>query len=347
MAKEISLLLGLLIFAFTVTSILIVPFINLLYRFRWQRRRQQTKDFLNRPTPIFNRFHRHKAGVPVGGGFLIVGLVAAMFAVLFPVLKRLGITITANFPMKEEINIIFLTFTSFALLGLYDDLRKFFQIEKTGFFGLRMRHKLAIQSALALLISFLLFINLQIDIFYIPFVGVFNLGWWFVPLSAGIIVFFTNAVNITDGLDGLAGGILMIALFAFWVLSASILDTPLSIFIALWIGALTAFLYFNIHPARLMMGDVGALSFGATLAVIGILLGKTMALLVIGGLFVAELLSSLVQMLAKQWAGRKILPVAPLHLWLQLSGWEEPKIVFRAWLAALMLALFGLWLAII
>ncbi|HCQ92797.1 TPA: hypothetical protein DIU13_02330 [Candidatus Beckwithbacteria bacterium] len=140
---------------------------------------------------------------------------------------------------------------------------------------------------------------------------------------------------------------MMVALFAFWYLSASILDTPLSFFLALWLGSLIAFLYFNVFPARIWLGDVGALSFGATFAVVGLLLGKVMALIVIGGIFVAEILSSLVQLVGKKFLGRKVFPVSPIHLWLQLIGWEESKIVNRAYLASIMLAIFGVWLAVI
>jgi len=347
MNQTMALFLGLLIFSFIVTSICLVPFINLLYRFRMTRKKQKTKDFLDKPTPIFDRFHQHKAGTPVGGGFLIVIIVSLLFALLFPLGKYLGVFVTYVYPIKEELNIIFFTFLSFALLGLYDDIMKFFNFSKTGFFGLRMRYKFLIQWILAFIIAVLLYQNLQISIFYIPFIGVFDLGFLYIPLAAFIIVSFTNAVNITDGLDGLATGLLMICLFSFWLLSASILDTPLSFFISLWIGSLIAFLYFNIYPARVWLGDVGALSFGATLAVVGLLLGKVMALIIIGGIFVAEIFSSLLQILFKKFKKKKIFQVAPLHLLLQLKGWEEPKIVMRAWLAGIMLAVFGVWLAVI
>jgi len=342
-----ALFLGLLIFSFIVTSTFIVPFISLLYKYRLTRRRQLTKDFQDKPTPIFDKFHKHKVGTPVGGGFLVVCVVSLLFACLFPLGKYLGVFVTHVYPIADEINIIFFTFLSFALLGLYDDIMKFFNFSKTGFFGLRMRHKLIIQWILGFIISLLLYQNLKIDIFYIPFIGVFNLSWVYIPVTAFIIVSFANAVNITDGLDGLASGVLMICLFAFWLLSASILDTPLSFFIALWLGSLTAFLYFNIYPARIWLGDVGSLSFGATLAVVGLLLGKVMALVVIGGIFTVEILSSLIQLLSKKFRKKKAFPVAPLHLWLQLKGWEEPKIIMRAWLAAIMLAIFGVWLAVI
>lgn len=347
MHQSMALFLGLLIFSFITTSICLIPFINLLYRLKMTRKFQKTKDFQNKPTPIFDRFHKHKTGTPVGGGFLIITIVSLLFALLFPLGEYLGVFVTHVYSITDEINIIFFTFLSFALLGLYDDFMKFFQFRKSGFFGLRMRHKFIIQWILAFVISLLLYQNLKIDIFYIPFIGVFKISWFFIPISAFIIVSFANAVNITDGLDGLAAGLLMICLFAFWILSASILDTPLSFFISLWIGCLIAFLYFNVYPARVWLGDVGSLSFGATLAVVGILLGKIMALVVIGGVFVVELLSSLTQLLSKRFFDKKLFRVAPFHLWLQLIGWEEPKIIMRAWLAGIMLAIFGVWLALI
>jgi phospho-N-acetylmuramoyl-pentapeptide-transferase len=108
-----------------------------------------------------------------------------------------------------------------------------------------------------------------------------------------------------------------------------------------------SFLYFNVYPARIMMGDVGALSFGATLAVVGLLLGKVPALLVIGFIFVVEVATSLIQLLSKKFRKKKVFPAAPFHLTLQSYGWEEPKIVQRAWLVQIMLTLFGVWLAVV
>ena len=342
-----ALLLGLLIFSFVITSISLVPFINLLYKLKFTRKDQVTKDAFGKRTPIFDKFHAHKQGTPVGGGFLVISMVTLLFFLLFPLAKYLGVFVTHVYPIKEELHIIFFTFVSFGLLGLYDDIMKFFKFDKSGFFGLRMRHKFIIQWILAFIISSLLFFNLKIDILHVPFFGTFHLGWVYLPFAASVIVAFTNAVNITDGLDGLAGGVMMIALFAFWFLSASILDTPLSFFLALWLGSLIAFLYFNVYPARIWLGDVGALAFGATFAVVGLLLGKVMALIVIGGIFVAEILSSLLQLLSKKFRKKKLFPAAPFHLWLQLIGWEEPKIVTRAILASIMLAVFGVWLAVI
>jgi len=139
----------------------------------------------------------------------------------------------------------------------------------------------------------------------------------------------------------------MISLFGLWFLSASILDVPLSLFLSLWIGSLVSFLYFNVFPARMFMGDVGALAFGATLGVVGLLLGKVVALGIIGFVFVFEVATSLMQIVSRKVWKRKLFPAAPFHLTLQAHGWEEPKIVQRVWLMQIMLTLFGVWLAVI
>jgi len=343
-----ALLLGLLLFSFIVTSITIVPFINLLYRLKFQRADQVTRDAFGKKTPIFDKFHSQKAGTPVGGGLLVIALVSILFATILPILGFLGIEVTSVYQSAQaEINILFFTFLSFSLLGLYDDVKKFFGFNQSGFFGMRMRVKLFLQIILAVIVSYMMYFSLGISILHIPFIGTFQLGIFFIPFATFVIVAFANAVNITDGLDGLASGILLISLFGLWFLSASILDIPLSIFIAMWLGSLISFLYFNVFPARLFMGDVGSLSFGATLAVIGLLLGKTVALIIIGFIFVLEISSSAMQLLSKKYLGKKIIPATPFHLFLQYHGWEEPKIVQRAWLVQIMLTLFGVWLAVI
>lgn len=340
------LFLGLLLFSFLTTSILVVPFINLLYRLKFQRRHQTTLDFQNKRTKIFDKFHAKKQGTPVGGGLLIILSVCLLFLILFPTLKMARIFISSNYRIDHELGIIFFSFISFGLLGLYDDIHKFFGFSKTGFFGLRMRHKLILQIVLATVISLLIYFQLGINFIYLPFLGAISLGLLFIPISTVIIVTFANFFNITDGLDGLSCGLLMISLFAFWILSSTSLDTPISLFLSLWLGALIAFLYFNIYPARIWLGDVGSLSFGATFAVIAILLGKIVPLIIVGSPFIIEGLSSAFQILSKKYFGRKIFPAAPIHLTLQHLGWEEPKIVLRAWLAGIILAIFGLWLGL-
>ena len=337
-------LLGFLLFSFTVNAALIVPFINLLYSLKFQRPGRGTTDFMGSVNSIFNKLHKKKAGTPVGGGLLIIIATSVLFTGVVGMLRLVGADIQSVYNYHQEINVIFATFILFGLLGLYDDIIKFFG-KNTQLVGISWRHKLLAQIVIGLGIGWYMYHTIGISIINIPYFGVVNLGWFFVPFSSFIIVAFSNAVNVTDGLDGLAGGLLMITLFALIILATSILDTPITLFIALWLGGILAFLYFNTYPARITMGDVGALSFGATLAVIGLLLGKIIAVTVIGSFFVLEIASSSIQMFGKRFLGRRLLPLSPVHLWLQSIGWEETKIVSRAWLAGIILALFGLWLA--
>ncbi len=332
--------------SFVFNFTLIIPFINLLYQLKFQRASQITRDAFDKRTLIFDRFHKKKVGIPVGGGILLILTTLFMFVFFLFLFVVLGKEITSNYQsIISEVKILLFTFVSFAFLGLYDDLSKIFLWKDDSFFGLRLRHKLIIESLLALIISFWIYRELKVDIINIPFFGVYKISFFYILFSTFIIIAFANAVNITDGLDGLATGVLMIALLSFWVISRAILDTPLLVFIAVWLGGLIAFLYFNIYPARLFLGDTGALSFGATLAVIGLLLGKNFSLPIIGGIFVIEIFTSLIQLLSKKFLKKKAFAVAPFHLWLQLRGWEEPKIVMRAWLISVMLAVFGLMVA--
>jgi phospho-N-acetylmuramoyl-pentapeptide-transferase len=342
-----AILLGMLLFSWLVSSVLFIPFIKLLYQWRFQRMNQKTVDIFDKRTPIFDKFHQKKAGTPVGGGLLVIILTTILFPVMLLLLKYFWVPVTSVYPLMSEIKILLFTFISFGILGLVDDAKKTFIWMKNDFFGLRLRHKLIFEIIIAVITSYWLFQDLKISIFYIPLIGVIHMGWWFLPFSAFVIIAFANAFNITDGLDGLASGILLIALTAFWIISASILDTPLSVFIALWIGSLLAFLYFNIFPARIFLGDVGSLSFGATLAVVSLILGKATVLLVVGGIFVLEVTSSFIQLVSKKYFHRKVFAAAPLHLWLQYYGWPEPKIVMRFWILAVVMAIFGLWLALL
>ncbi len=332
--------------AFILNFALIFPFIHLLYRVKMQRRVQTTKDAFNNTTPIFDRLHNHKQGTPVGGGILVIVTTVLLYAVFLIAAFIFKKPMQANYPaFGSEIKIILFTFIGFALLGVYDDLSKMFRWEQTHFFGLRLRHKLILETILALVASYWLFMELKIDIMHVPFFGVYKLGWWYIPFATFVIVAFSNAVNITDGLDGLSSGVLMIALVAYWAIARSIIDMPTALFVGIWLGGLVAFLYFNIYPARIMLGDSGALSFGATFAVIGLVLGKAFALPMIGGVFVLEITTSLLQLLSKKFRKKKLFKVAPFHLYLQNRGWEEPKIVMRLWLLAILFALCGLMVA--
>lgn len=341
-----SIFLFALFTSFIINFALIIPFINLLYKLKLQRVKQETKDAFNKRTPIFDSFHQKKAGTPVGGGLLIIVTTLLLYLGFLLSLLFSDVKIASNYPnMVSEIKIILFTFVFFSFLGLYDDLAKILVLDKNSFFGLRMRHKLLIEIVLSAIVAYWLYAELKIDFINVPFFGVFHIGGWFMLFAIFVIVSFANAVNITDGLDGLATGVLTIALTGFWVISNSIVDTPTLLFIAIWIGGLIAFLYFNVYPSRIFLGDTGSLSFGATFAVIGLILGKNFSLIIIGGIFVIEITTSLLQLLSKKYRHKKIFPVAPLHLWLQLRGWEEPKIVMRAWVVSAMLVIFGLMVA--
>lgn len=347
--SSLPLSLGLIIFSFLVNSVIIIPFIDLLYKLHLTRRVEAPKKG---KVPLFDKLHDIKAGTPVGGGVLIIVMVSLLFAILFPLSSRLGVFIHTAYNLKSELIVIFFTFVSFGLLGLFDDLIKMFGKPTQGilglWFGIRRWHKFALQWVLGFAVGYMIYSYLGINIIHIPLIGtVYKLGFWYVPFAAFVIVAFTNAFNITDGLDGLASGLLIICLGAFGIIAAGNLDTPLSLFIGLWLGALAAFLYFNIWPARIFLGDAGALSFGASLGVIGLLTGSIVALVVIGGIFVIEIASSAIQIIGWKIFKKPIFPLAPIHHSFLAIGWEEPKIVMRAWIAGLILAIFGLWLATI
>lgn len=319
---------------------LLIPFIDFLYNIKLRRVSQKTKDLFNKRTPIFDKFHDWKAGTPTGGGILVIAIVCLLTVLFYG--------ITGSNVYGWQIFVLIFSFISFGALGLYDDFRKVVVSDaQNAFFGLRFRHKFIIQLILAFIIAAIFYYQLGYSFINITGLGPIEVGIFFIPFAAFVIVSFVNAVNITDGLDGLAAGLVLICLIAFLAMTATNLDSSLGIFISVLLGALGAFLYFNIYKSRIIMGDVGALSLGAALAVIGLLTGKTLALAVIGGVFVLEVASSLIQIISKKYFDRRVFPVAPFHLYLQKRGWEEPKIVMRAWLVGFFFAAVGLFLAFI
>lgn len=331
-------LLGLTILSSFITGVLLIPFIDFLYKIKLRRANQKTRDPFNRLTPVFDKLHSWKAGTPFGGGILIILVVSVLTLWAY---GMFGITIKL-----WELFVLLFSFIGFGLLGLYDDLKKLVGDEST-FWGLRFRHKIFIQCALSLIVSYVLYTKLGYTFIFIHGFGLASLGFLFIPFAAFVIIAFANAVNIADGLDGLASGLMLICLGAFLAITSTQLDEFLGVFVAILMGSVAAFLYFNIYKARLWLGDVGSMSLGAVLAVIGLLTGKTIAVAFIGGVFVLEVGSSLLQLLSKRFLGRKLFSVSPLHLYFQQKGWEEPKIVMRAWLLGVMFAILGLYLAFI
>ncbi len=350
-ARFLPLGLGLTIFSFFISVLCFVPFIDFLYKKKFLRLKQGKKG-LGKKASLFDKLHDKKAGTPTGGGILVVLFTSVCFFLLFPFASRMGVFIRSTFDFKTELFVILFTFIGFGILGFLDDYLKIFGKPRPGnlgaLFGLTRKQKFALQWVLGFIIAWILYTKFGIHILNIPmFDRVLDLGILYVPFAAFVIVAFANAVNITDGLDGLVTGLLVICLFAFNVIAANNLDIPLSTFIAIWSGSLLAFLYFNVNPARIIMGDVGAHAFGAALAVIGLITGNLIALVVIGGIFVIEEASSAIQIFGWKVLKRPIFPLAPLHHTLEAIGWEEPKIVMRAWIAGVLLALLGLWLATI
>lgn len=346
----LPLALGLVIFSFLITSIAVVPFIDLLFKLKLIRKKEG--DAKGKKVSLFDKLHDKKAGTPVGGGILLILITTILFGILMPSISRLGVFIHSNFNLKYELLVIFFTFLGFGILGLVDDLVNMFGKPKRGelgsVFGITRKQYFALQWILGLTIGFMLYRLLGIQILHIPIFDLtINLGIFYIPFAAFIIVLFTNAFNVTDGLDGLSSGLLMIYLFAYVIIAAGSLDTPLFLFISLWLGSIIAFLYFNVWPARIFLGDAGALSFGAMIAVIGLILGNVATLFIVGGIFLIEVMSSAIQILGYKFLKRKIFPIAPIHHTFLAMGWEEPKIVMRAWLLGIMLAVFGLWLATI
>lgn len=333
-------LLGLIIVSFFLTSILLVPFIDLLFKLRSNYLMNSTTKVVSTKsdTPIHDALMKKDFFTPVGGGILIIPVVILLTALVFVVLKK---------EFTSQIYAIFFALLSFGLLGLVDDLRHIFSTSLGKFHGLSSKIILIFQIIFAAITALILYFQVGLNNIFIPIVGNLVLGWIYIPMAIFAIVAFSNAYNISDGLDGLSTGLLTICLFAFLTLAHSVFDNSLAIFTGIWIGALIAYLYFNVYPARVYLGDAGAFGFGATLAVIGLLSGKILGLAVIGGVYIIILLSSLIQILSKKFFKRKIIPVAPIHMYFKYIGWEEPKIVIRFWLAGAILAIFGLWLALL
>lgn len=330
-------LLGLLLLSFVVTAFFMVPFIDLLFylKRRFEKRSKATKKS---ETPIHDQLMRADETTPSGAGILLILILVSL---------SIGYTFFNPAVDKVSLKILLFTLLSFGSLGLMDDIRLIVTRRKGKFLGLGRKKMLIIQAVLASIVASMLYFMAGFNNLYISGLGNFVIGLGYIPLATFVIMSFANAYNISDGLDGLSAGLLIICLFAFLALTSQSLDLTLASFIGIWIGSLFAFLYFNVWPARIFLGDAGALSFGATLAVVGLLTGKILALAIIGGMFVIIVSSSFLQIISKKILKKKILPVSPIHMYFKYIGWEEAKIVVRFWLAQGMFAILGLWIALL
>lgn len=331
-------LLGLILLSFVMTSFFMVPFIDLLFFLKRKFEKIEPEKRSSEEYPIHSQLMKADETTPHGGGIPLI-LILILLSLIY-----------ANFTSNKDINslkILLFTLASFGCLGLIDDIKWLVTKRRGKFLGLGRLHILLIQVILAVTASLMIYFLIGLNNIYITGLGNFVIGPWYIPLATFVIVIFSNAYNISDGLDGLSTGLLVICLFALLALAQATLNLTLASFIGIWIGSLFAYLYFNVWPARIYLGDAGALAFGATLAVVGLLTGKTLALGIIGGVYMIILLSSAVQIFSKKYFGRKIFPVAPIHMYLKYIGWEEPKIVTRFWLAQGLFAILGLWIALL
>jgi phospho-N-acetylmuramoyl-pentapeptide-transferase len=274
--------------------------------------------------------HTIKAGTPTMGGMLMV-LVVMFLAMAM----RIEDAYTLS-PMLALVGV--------GILGAIDD----FVNARTGV-GMRGRWKLVWQTVVALLAAFYVQRHFDITAINIPLVGeVVVGGLFFFLFMAFVIVGVSNAVNLTDGLDGLAGGVLIFSFVAYLLIALiaipeqNVLAKPnLAIFCALMVGALMGFLWFNVHPAQLFMGDSGALSMGATLAVVASISGQLPLLAVIGVVFLAVIMSVVLQVISFRLRGRRIFRMAPLQHHFELVGWAEEKITLRFWIVSALAGLLG------
>ncbi len=320
-----------------ITGVLAVPFINLLYKLRFQRQREYLKS-TGQPVALIDRLHETKVGTPAAGGLLVIFTAAILGFVVYQF---------TSFKLNWTISILAITFALFGLLGFYDDLRKFLEAPNSGIWGIRARSKLGVQLLFSLLIGYLLYHYMGFNSIRFPFGFDLNLGIWYVPFAALVITTMSNAFNITDGLDGLAGGLLLIALSAFMYLSVVFATADVVVFIAILIGSLISYLYFNIYPARFIMGDTGALALGAALGVIGLISHNVFVLPIIGGVFIVEMISSLVQIISLKLRHQKVFLIAPLHHHFEAKGWNETKVTMRFWLFGIIFAFLGIWVALL
>ena len=308
-----------ILLTFALVVILMPPFILVLRRLGFGKRIREEGPGT----------HMVKEGTPTMGGVLMIAVVSAA-AVLFHVVGQ------NDFLGPQTIAPI-LTLLFIGGLGTFDDY-----LNSTTGEGIRIRQKLIWQVAASLFIAYQIQSTYAIHSLTVPFIGDVPIEpWAYVFFAAFTIVATSNGVNFTDGLDGLAGGTLIFAFVAYMIIALLGGQTNLAILCALLIGALLGFLWFNVHPAQIFMGDSGSLAMGATLAVVSLITGQILLLPLIGLIFVLEAASDVIQIGSYKLTGKRVFKMAPLHIHFELSGWDEEKITMRFWIIAVLAAMLG------
>jgi len=338
---QISRILGLAALSFVVAFLFTPLLTRFLYKYR------AGKQIRTEGAPIFQQMHQKKAGTPTMGG-LLIWLTIVFLALLFWGLDKMGfnsIITKLNFLNRSQTLLPLGALVASAIVGFIDDLLGVMKVGSKGG-GLQMRHRLIIYTAIASFGAWWFFSKLDWSTVHIPFVGNFDIGWWYILVFIFILVATSFSVNETDGLDGLAGGTLLTAFGAYGVIAYSQGHFDLAAFCGVTIGALVAFLWFNIYPARFFMGDTGAMSLGVTLGIIAMLTNQFMLLPLIGFFLMIESLSVIIQFLSKKLRhGKKVFISAPIHHHLEAKGWPETKVTMRFWIISWVMATLGLVIA--
>ena len=318
---EIIRVLVLTSIAFLVAIAWTPVLIRLLKRFKMGKSIRTEAE-----APIFAKLHAKKAGTPTMGGLLIwitVLVLAVVFyygSALFPEGSFFS---HLNFLSRGETLLPLGALVASAIVGFVDDYFNVKGIGKGGG-GLRMRHRLFIYTAIALVGAWWFRVKLDWDLLHVPFVGDFNIGFWYLPFFLLVIVSTAFSVNESDGLDGLAGGALMTSFGAYVLIAFSQGRFDLAVFCAVILGALLAFLWFNIHPAQFCMGDTGAMSLGVTLGIVAMLTNTAFILPIIGLVFVLESLSVIFQISWRKLFKRKLFYLHPFIItWKLLDGLRQ------------------------
>jgi phospho-N-acetylmuramoyl-pentapeptide-transferase len=283
---------------------------------------------------VFARLHsaKHRRNIPTMAG--VIALVSVGL-----------ITLVFNWT-REQTWLPLTAMLGAGVIGLADDIINIKGLGQ-GSAGLRSSLKFWLIALVAAVGGWYMFSKLGYNSIHIAFVGQWVLGWWLVPLFAFVVVATANAVNITDGLDGLAGGLLVSAFSAFGTIAFLQGNIGIAGFCLTVVGALLSYIWFNIYPARFFMGDVGSFALGTALGVVAMLTDTLLLLPIIGGVFVVEVSSSLLQILSKKLRGKKIFLSAPIHHHFEALGWPETKVTMRFWVIGQVMAVVGIVLALL
>lgn len=302
---------------------------------------------------FISKLHANKSGTPTMGGLIVwLAVMILIFAshYFFPVLAGwTGINFIArlDFLNRSQTWLPLFALVTAGILGLFDDFMsvKGWGSNKGG--GMRFAMRFWWLFAIAVSGAWWFYGKLGWDQIHIPAVGDFSIGFWYVPVFIFVILFTSFSSNETDGLDGLNGGVLLMAFASFAIIAVFQNKVNLASFCAAISGALLAFLWFNIYPARFFMGDTGAMSLGTTLGVVALLTNSVLALFIIVAIYLLESGSAAIQLLSKKLRGKKVFLAAPIHHHFEALGWPEPKVTMRAWIFTAVTALIGVIIGIL